>query len=159
MKFTVNRVFEKLIVLLTIVLMSIITLTAKSSYMESNKVETSKRMPEVFSFLFDDLPEQKDLELNGSREALNTLRDLRNRNALIWKVKHFLGSKGVICRELNNEDSQLLMIYRGGTLIEVLRLEYDGLIVVNVEERYWYYQWNEDYQRVLDNEFIVGDSR
>lgn len=159
MKFTVNRVFEKSIVLLTIVLMSIITLTAKSSYMESDKVETSKRMSEVFSFLFDDLPEQKDLELNGSREALNTLRDLRNRNALIWKVKNFIGSDEMACRELNNEDSQLLMIYRGETLIEVLRLEYDGLIVVNVEERYWYYQWNEDYQRVLDNEFVVGDSR
>lgn len=162
MNFKPEEILRKSIVLFTMLLVTIVVLTVKSGQYKSEMYiddEDSKGQSEVFSFLFDDLPEQKSLELSGSREALNTLRDLRNRNALVWKVLKMEGSKGLECRVLNNETSQLLMVYEGELLIEVLKLEYDELIISNVEESYWYYQWNEDYQRILDNEITLGDSR
>ncbi len=149
--------FKVLLIVLSFTVIVLLVVPSKSG--ESSEVGDSRGESAVFDFLFEDLLGEKSLEIVGSQESLNNLRTLRNRNALIWKLREDEAPETLSFRVLSNDESEVLLVYEGELLIEVVQTRHLDGILESVEEKYWYYEWNEEFEEKLERLATLGESR
>lgn len=167
MKIKGQKVFPIIVVLLVLLLV----FNYFSSYKKSTSTASIEENP-VANFLFLRLSDsvmlgfcnEKDYDLNLDKSSMNRIDELRRRNRLIQKLNRIADSDfektiydfdDFCFKTLKNDDNQVLLKVtssdsKGSQLISVLTYSLNDNRIENLEEKYWYYQWSEEYSKLLE---------